>query len=52
MMFTRSVSRSSLPRKTAVTALLPASVVGLQGRTQESDGFALSEGSSFRGQPY
>ena len=45
MTFTIRVSRSSLPRKTAVAALLLASIVGLQGCTQESDGFALPEGS-------
>ena len=49
MMFTSRVSRSSLLRKTAVPALLLASIVGLQGCTQESDGFALPEGDVVAG---
>ncbi len=43
-MFNSHVSRSFLARATAVSALLLASILGLQGCTEESDGFALPEG--------
>ena len=44
MTFNPRASRSSLLYKTVVPALLLASIIGLQGCTQESDGFALPEG--------